>query len=44
MQASSGMSPDRLRADLDRAYQIEKDIKEGLMDGKLALELFIASL
>ncbi len=44
MQASSGLSPAKLREDLFRAYQLEKDIKDGLMDGKLALELFIAGL
>ena len=33
-----------LRKDLDGAYQVEKDIKGGLMEPRLCLELFIASL
>ena len=34
----------QLRADLDAAYQMEKDIKNGVMDARLCIELFIAGL
>lgn len=33
-----------LRQSLDNAFQIEKDLKSGNIDGRLALELFIAKL
>ena len=44
MQASSGRSVQTLRENLRDAYKIEKDMKQGLMDPRLDLELFIASL
>lgn len=34
----------RLKAALSAAYNIEKDMKEGKMDGQLALELFLSKL
>lgn len=37
-------SASALRNDLDNAFQIEKDLKSGNIDGRLALELFIAKL
>ena len=43
-QASSGRSAAQLRKNLYDAFQIEKDMKQGLIDPRLDLELFIASL
>lgn len=44
MAACRGKSASDLRKDLDSAFQIEKDLKNGNMDGYMALELFIAKL
>ena len=44
MGACRGKSAADLRQDLDNAFQIEKDLKNGNMDGYMALELFIAKL
>lgn len=44
MASCKGKSANDLRGSLDRAFQIEKDLKSGNMDGRLALELFIAKL
>ncbi len=44
MQAASKRSLDRLRASLDQAYQMEHDIKNGIMEPRLCAELFIAGL
>lgn len=44
MAACSGKSAAQLRRFLGDALQIEKDMKSGSMDGRLALELFIAKL
>lgn len=42
--ASAGMSAAGLRESLFKAFQIEKDMKSGLIDPKIDLELFIAQL
>lgn len=44
LEAASKRSLPDLRDCLDRAYQIEKDLKNGIMDPRLSMELFIASL
>jgi len=44
MGACRGKSAAMLRNSLCNAFQIEKDIKNGAMDGYTALELFIANL
>ena len=44
MQACGGKTAAALRGDLDKAFQIEKDLKSGNLDGRLALELFIAEV
>ncbi|MBR0139978.1 MAG: DNA polymerase III subunit delta [Firmicutes bacterium] len=44
LQTASKKSVPQLRAALDAAYQMEKDMKNGLMDPRLSLELFIAGL
>ncbi|MBQ9881159.1 MAG: DNA polymerase III subunit delta [Synergistes sp.] len=42
--AAAGRGVEKLREDLFRAFQIEKDLKTGFMDPRLELELFIAGL
>ena len=37
-------SVSELRQSLDNAYQVEKDIKNGIMEPRLAMELFISEL
>jgi len=44
IDASSRLSTQRLKAALSGCYRIESDIKSGRMDGRLALELFIAKI
>lgn len=44
MGACRGKNAAALRKDLDNAFQIEKDMKTGNMNGYTALELFIAKL
>ena len=44
MGACKGKNSKDLKKDLDRAFQIEKDLKSGNMNGYLALELFISNL
>ncbi|MCQ2552971.1 MAG: DNA polymerase III subunit delta [Clostridia bacterium] len=44
MAACRNKSASALRQNLFNAFQIEKDLKSGNMDGRLALELFIAKL
>lgn len=44
MGACRGKNAAALRQNLDDAFQIEKDLKNGVMDGYTALELFIAKL
>ena len=44
LEASRTKTVSDLKKDLDSAYQVEKDIKGGLMAPRLCLELFIASL
>ena len=44
LAAASGRSLPRLRRDLFNALQIEKDIKSGAMDPRMAIELFMAGL
>ena len=44
MGACRGKNAAALRQNLDDAFQIEKDLKNGNMDGYMALELFIAKL
>ena len=44
LQAASRRGSARLRKDLCNAFQIEKDIKSGAMDPRMAIELFLAGL
>ena len=44
LAAASGRSLPRLRRDLYSALQIEKDIKSGTMEPRMAIELFMAGL
>jgi len=44
MEACNGKSVESLRKALASALQIEKDMKSGNIDGRLALELFIAKI
>ena len=42
--ACRGRSLEQLRDSLDRAFQMEKDIKGGIMEPRFAMEFFIANL
>ena len=44
MEGCRSKTVPQLRSALDRAFQIEKDLKSGNMDGRTALELFIGTL
>ncbi len=44
MASCKGKSPGDLRKALDKAFEIEKNMKSGNMDGRLGLELFISSI
>ena len=44
IEASARLSTARLKAALAGAYRIEEDIKGGKLEGRLAMELFIAKL
>ena len=44
MEACRGKTAAQLRKSLDNAFQIEKDLKNGNIEGRTALELFIAKL
>ncbi len=44
MASCKGKSPGDLRKVLDKAFEIEKNMKSGNMDGRLGLELFISSI
>ena len=44
LEACRNKNATELRTSLDNAFQIEKDLKSGNIDGRLALELFIAKL
>jgi len=44
MEACRNKTAKQLRSALDNAFQIEKDLKNGIINGQLALELFIAKI
>ena len=44
LENGSRLSPDRMRRALSNCYKVEKNIKSGLMPGRLALEYFIGNI
>ena len=44
LESGSRLGTEKLRAALGNGYQVEKNIKTGLMPGRLALEYFIGSM